>query len=161
VHSPFAVAACAAAAAVIVLGSAAVYARDSHPNLPPTSSSAIFGNLAPGIPCYQAVEYLDHTVGDRYRAWGYTCEQARYYASGKLISDAFSAGSRRRIFDRAGTVMPPVRVLWQRLAPLHVGWMVLPTSLVPAPSALQTGGLFRFVATAGPMRVFAVSPGRP
>jgi Dolichyl-phosphate-mannose-protein mannosyltransferase len=125
---------------------------------PPTSPSAIYAYLAPRVPCYGAAKYLNHVGGKTYRAWGYSCEQAHFYADGRLISDAFSEGSRPRIFDDDGTAMPSAQVLWQRLEPLHVAWMILPTKTAPDPSALEAHGLFHYVTTVGPEEIFRVAP---
>ncbi len=148
------------ACAVIGLWTSFSYVHWVHRNNgdPPTSPSGIDAYLAARIPCYAAAKYLGQVGGKTYRAWGYSCEQARFYADGRLISDAFSEGSRPRIFDDDGTVMPSDRVLWQRLQPLHVAWMILPQKTAPDPSALEAHGLFRYVRTVGPEEVFRVAP---
>jgi hypothetical protein len=110
------------------------------------------------IPCYAVVSYLNSRGGAGYRAWGYTCEQARYYARGRLIGDAFSTGARGRIFDADGAVLPSDHTLWQRLRPLQVQWAILPTGTVPQTSALTARGLFTLAATRGGEDVFRVSP---
>ena len=46
--------------------------------------------------------------------------------------------------------MPGDRVLWQRLAPLRVAWVILPSQVVPDPGVLEAHGLFRYVTTVGP-----------
>jgi len=122
--------------------------------LPPTTPAAVSGFIGARVACYDAVEYLNAHYGSHYRAWGYICEQARYYAHGLLISDVFSTGSRRRVFDSQGNVLPPVRTLWQRLRPLHVRWVILQTSVVPHPAALESGKLFKLEATIGPEYIY-------
>ena len=148
------------ACAVIGLWTSFAYVHWVHRNNgnPPTSPGGIYAYLAPRIPCYAAAKYLNHVAGTNYRAWGYSCEQARFYADGRLISDAFSQGGRPRIFNDDGTVMPSDRVLWQRLEPLHVAWMILPQKTAPNPSDLEAHDLFRYVRTLGPEDVFRVSP---
>ncbi len=145
--------------AVIGLWTSYAYVHSFHHNNgnPPTAPDKIYTYLAGRIPCYAAAKYLNYVAGSSYRAWGYNCEQAHYYANGKLIGDAFSVGSRPRIFDDGGTVMPSDRALWARLQPLDVGWMILPATTVPAPSALESHGLFRYVATIGAEQVFRVT----
>jgi hypothetical protein len=128
-----------------ILHSPASYARDSvdTAGTPPTGSQAVFNYLAVRIPCYPAIEYLNHRYGSAYRAWGYICEEARYFAKGLLIGDVFSTGSRRRVFDDQGNTLPDTQDLWRRLAPLRVRWVILPTLIVPYPSVLETHGLFK------------------
>jgi hypothetical protein len=148
------------ACAVIGLWTSFAYVHWVHRDNgnPPTSPGGIYAYLAPRIPCYGAAKYLNRVGGKNYRAWGYTCEQARFYADGRLISDAFSEGSRPRIFNHDGTALPSDRVLWQRLAPLRVGWMILPTTTAPDPSTLAAHGLFHYLRTIGPEEVFRVTP---
>jgi hypothetical protein len=147
-------------AVLVGLWTSSGYARDYHQSGPPSSNSDTFVYLAIRIPCYRAAQYLNHVAGADYRAWGENCEQAHYYAKGRLISDEFSLGSRSRIFDDTGRVMPRPQVLWQRLAPLHVRWLILSSQTVPRVTVLQASGLFRYVTTQGPERLFAVLPRR-
>jgi hypothetical protein len=123
---------------------------------PPTTSPAVANYLAARIPCYSAVSYLNEVAGVAYRAWGYACEQARYYAHGRLIGDAFSEGSRSRIFDDAGATLPSDYTLWARLTPLDVQWVILPIQNVPHPRALEAHGLFKLASMEGPEYVFLV-----
>ena len=149
-----------AACAVIGLWTSFAYVHWVHHNngSPPTSPGGIYTYLAPRIPCYAAAKYLNQVAGKNYRAWGYSCEQAHYYSDALLIGDAFSDGSRLRIFNDAGSVLPSNQTLWQRLEPLHVAWMILPQKTAPDPSAFAEHGLFRYVRTVGPEEIFRVSP---
>ena len=104
--------------------------------------------LAPRVQCYAQVEYLNQTYGSHYRAWGYACEQSHYYANGLLIGDAFSIGARDRIFNGGGSTLPSPVTLNQRLAPLDVGWAILPVGTPPNPQDLERGGLFKLVEEA-------------
>ena len=122
----------------------------------PTTTSKIADYLRSNIHCYGSVEYLNEHAGPHYRAWAYACEQNRYYATGRLISDAFSTGSRSRIFDAGGAVMPNDETLWRRLEPLHVRWMILPVTAAPQPSALEVHGLFTYVTTIGSEEIFRI-----
>jgi hypothetical protein len=146
-------------AVVVVLWSSGSYALDfrSANGSPPTASGKVYSYLAARIPCYSAVSYLNGHVGSHYRAWGYSCEQAHYYAHGRLIGDQFSIGSRPRIFDANGTALPSDQSLWRRLAPLSVQWAILPVQYVPAPARLEAHGLFTLVSSVGPMDVFRVA----
>ena len=83
------------ACAVIGLWTSFAYVHWVHHNNgnPPTSPGGIYTYLAARIPCYAAAKYLNHVAGRTIRAWGYSCEQARFYADGRLISDAFSQGA--------------------------------------------------------------------
>jgi hypothetical protein len=141
-----------------ILWSSASYALDfrSANGNPPTTRVNIAAYLSSHIPCYAAAGYLNSVAGTEYRAWGYSCEQARYYAHGRLIGDAFSSGSRMRIFDADGIALPTDSTLWRRLAPLDVRWAVLPTATVPNPAILETHQLFALAATVGQMDVFRV-----
>jgi hypothetical protein len=122
----------------------------------PTTSSKMADYLRPKVPCYGAVEYLNEHAGPRYRAWAFACEQDRYFASGRLISDVFSTGSRSRIYDAHGFTMPSDQTLWQRLQPLHVAWMILPATNLPRPAVLDAHGLFEYMTTVGAEDVFRV-----
>ena len=104
--------------------------------------------LALRVGCYSEVAYLNEIHGSHYRVWGYTCEQAHYYAQGLLLGDAFSVGARDRIFNNGGSKLPSPMVLAQRLAPLHVGWIILPSGTPNKPQDLEVGHLFRFVHSA-------------
>jgi hypothetical protein len=42
-------------------------------------------------------------------------------------------------------MLPSVSVFAQRLAPLHVGWVILPSSTPNNPQKLEAGGLFHFI----------------
>jgi hypothetical protein len=147
--------------AVIALGglwSWAGYARyyyDTGP--PPTAAGAIGRFLAPRVGCYSAVAYLNHRLGSRYRAWGFACEQAHYYADGLLIGDAFSVGARDRIFDDGGAVMPRPSVLAARLEPLRVGWVILPAGPPSQPAELQRSNRFRLITSAGGQDVYRLA----
>jgi 4-amino-4-deoxy-L-arabinose transferase-like glycosyltransferase len=148
------------AAAVIGLWSAAGYARSVYAGgRPPVSGSQVDSYVSARVPCFAAVEWLNAHAGGRYRAWGYVCEEARYYARGLLISDTFSAGSRLRIFDNGGSTLPPNATLWRRLAALHAGWAILPAGIPPNPKSLTGGGLFQLAATMGAENVYRVAPG--
>lgn len=144
------------AAAITILHSPASYARSTVSALgtPPTSAQELSDYLNARVMCYGAVEYLNRTAGRHYRAWGYICEEARYFAQGLLISDVFSTGSRMRVFDSQGNVMPSDRILWDRLRPLRVRWVILPTQTVQKPAVLERHGLFTLVKTVGPDYVF-------
>jgi Dolichyl-phosphate-mannose-protein mannosyltransferase len=146
---------------IVILRSAVSYTWNtaSASGRPPTSERNVRSYLSQRIACFGAVEYLNAEFGSGYRAWGYICEQARYFARGLLISDVFSTGSRRRVFDSAGDVMPSDRTLWRRLEPLHVQWVILPTQTVPHPQALQAHGLFTLTRTIGPEYVFRMDGG--
>ncbi len=159
-RGPLPVAVALTACVVLGLWTSVRYARDFHQSGPPTSQADTYVYLAIRIPCFRAVQYLNHLQGADYRAWGESCEQARYYAQGRLISDQFSEGSRLRIFDNFGRTVPSPQILWQRLAPLHVRWVILRSAVVPRPAVLQASGLFRFASTQGPEQVFAVLPRR-
>jgi hypothetical protein len=111
--------------------------------------------LSPRLACYAAVDYLNHHA-QRFRAWAYSCEQDHYYAHGLLISDAFSTGARDRMFDNAGTLLPTPQVLWQRLEPLRVDWIILPLGTPPNPRSLDASGRFRYVATVGSENIYRV-----
>ncbi len=142
---PVIVMACAAAALGCLWASIG-YARTIYDQgFPPISARSVAEYLTPSVTCYADVAYLNRTEGSRYRAWGYACEQARYYANGLLVGDAFSVGARDRIFDDGGSSLPSPSVLAQRLAPLHVGWVILPSGTPSQPQELEAGGLFRFV----------------
>jgi hypothetical protein len=148
------------AAAVVGLWTSAGYARDVYGGgKPPISGHQVDGYLAARIPCYTAVGWLNQFAGPSYRAWGYVCEEVRYYAHGLLISDTFSVGSRPRIFDDDGSTLPSAAVLWQRLAPLHVGWMILPAGTPPNPETLEQGRRFTLVTTTGTADIYRVARG--
>lgn len=95
-------------AAVIAVWTSFGFVHDVHKDYgnPPTSSAGIRAYLSARVDCYGAVDFLNRTVGGGYRAWGFNCEQARYYARGLLIGDAFSTGSRLRIFNHRGGAFP-------------------------------------------------------
>lgn len=144
--------------AVIGLWTSVAYVRDFRRDNgdPPTTRAGIVSYLSARIPCYAAAEWLNGNGGKNYRAWGYACEEAHYYANARLIGDAFSVGSRLRIFNDSGNALPSDRTLWRRLRALDVQWAILPTITVPRPSVLQAHGLFRLVAQQGPMDIFRV-----
>jgi hypothetical protein len=143
---------------VVIMRSSVGYARGvtKTDGLPPTSTAKISGFVGARIPCYPAVQYLNARFGSHYRAWGYICEEARYFAKGTLISDVFSTGSRLRVFDAAGQALPSDRTLWRRLKPLDVQWLILPTQTVTRPSVMGAHGLFALVAKVGPEFIFRV-----
>jgi hypothetical protein len=144
--------------AVIGLWTSVAFVRDFRRDNgdPPTTRSGIVDYLSARIPCYAAAEWLNGNGGKNYRAWGYACEEAHYYANALLIGDAFSAGSRRRIFNDSGAALPSDRTLWRRLQPLDVQWAILPAIRVPRPSVLEAHGLFRLAVQQGPMDIFRV-----
>jgi hypothetical protein len=124
--------------------------------LPPTSEAKVTNYLASELPCYAAVRYLNTHYGHDYRAWGTECESTQYYANGTLISDVFSTGSVLRVF--AGyTNMPPPGIFWDRLKPLNVGWLILPTEAPAVRAEMTAHHLFRFVGTKGPEDLFEVN----
>ena len=145
-------------AAVVILFSSARYERGvlRGRTALPTTSRAIADYLRSNVRCYAAVEYLNTHAGSHYRAWAYACEQNRYYAAGRLISDAFSTGSRSRIFDAGGATLPSDETLWRRLRPLNVGWMILPVKAAPEPRVLEAHGLFTYVTTIGTQEIFQI-----
>jgi hypothetical protein len=148
---------CVAVAAVILFSSAKWERGVLKPRVPlPTTASKMADYLRSKVPCYAAVEYLNAHAGPRYRAWAAVCEEDRYYASGRLISDAFSTGSRTRILDDLGTTLPSDETLWRRLQPLRVGWMLIPITAAPRPTALEAHGLFTYVTTVWGQEVFRV-----
>jgi hypothetical protein len=150
---------CAAAAAAILWTSISfVRWSDISAHGLPTGPAAVEQFLSYQIPCYAAVAYLNSHAGSRYRAWAYSCEQARYYARGRLIGDAFSAGARDRIFNDGGGTLPSKRTLWARLQPLRVGWIILSPTPGSPRKTLGTHGLFTYVTTAGPDYIFKVAP---
>jgi hypothetical protein len=124
----------------------------------PLSAKDVNQYLAYNIPCYAAVRYLNSNAGEHYRAWGYSCEQSRYYANSLLIGDAFSVGARDRIFNDLGAELPSDRTLWLRLRPLRVGWVILNNQPRAAIARLQQHGLFRYVTTQSPEQIFRVAP---
>jgi 4-amino-4-deoxy-L-arabinose transferase-like glycosyltransferase len=123
---------------------------------PPTGNRAIAAYLAPRVECYPEVAYLNRIDGSHYRAWGYACEQSRYYSNGILIGDAFSTGARDRIFNDGGGRVPTPQVLAQRLAPLRVGWVILPAGSPRKPQEMEAGGLFKFVMAADHQDLYKV-----
>jgi hypothetical protein len=151
------------AAAAAILWSSSRYERGfiRGNGTPPTSQARIASYLSARIPCYAAVGWLNSRFGVHYRAWGYQCEQARYYAAGRLLGDAFSTGSRLRVFDEGGTVLPGDRTLWLRLEPLRVRWVILPASAISAPAALGAHGLFALAGRAGTMAIFELRAANP
>ncbi len=151
-----------AAATIAILWSSIGYARTVfQPGGPPTTAEATAAYLTPRVQCYAQVAYLNQTYGSHYRAWGYACEQSRYYANGPLIGDAFSIGARDRIFDGGGSTLPSPATLRQRLTPLHVGWAILPVGTPPNPQDLERGGLFKLVEEAdGDVLYKVMSQGR-
>ena len=135
-----------AAAALGGLWTSIGYARMVYgQGSPPTSGQSVAAYLAPRVQCYAEVAYLNRIDGSRYRAWGYACEQAHYYAQGLLIGDAFSVGAWDRIFNDGGASLPSPYVLAERLGPLHVKWIIVPSGRVVRPKVLEAGGLFKFV----------------
>ena len=148
------------AATIVGLWTSVAFARDNvyDAGEPPITGNEVFDYVAARVPCYPAVEWLNAHAGPHYRAWGYVCEEARYYSAGLLISDTFGLGSRMRIFDNGGATLPPPDVLWHRLAPLRVGWMILPTGVPPNPHALEIGHHFRFVTALGSEFLYRVQP---
>ena len=155
---PLVVAGAAVALGVALLWSSASYGIDfaSNNGAPPTSAADVNGFIAARTPCYPAVVWLNGRLGGHWRAWSYNCEDARYYAKGKLIGDVFSTGSVFRVFND-GLYLPDAHTLWSRLAPLSVRWLILPVSKVPSPRALDQSGYFAFVARVGVMDVFTVT----
>jgi hypothetical protein len=150
---------CLTAAAVVLFSSSRwergiIRARGG----PPTTTEATDAYLLSHVPCYPAIRYLNLHAGSHYRAWAYSCEQDHYYASGRLLGDAFSVGGRLRIFDDHGHTLPSDQTLWRRLAPLDVRWIVLPSFFVSRPETLAEHGLFRYIVTLDSMDVLAVRP---
>jgi hypothetical protein len=126
---------------------------------PPTSGPAVEVYLREQVLCYSAVEWLNDQY-PHYRAWAEGCEGARYYARGLLISDAFSIGARDRVLTQQGT-LPSAGILWERLRPLHVQWVIVPTLPRRTRAQLDARGLFRYETTAGSQEIFSVVPRLP
>ncbi len=147
-----------AATTIVGLWTSVAFARDNvyDGGKPPITGAEVNGYVASRVPCYTAVKWLNGNAGPHYRAWGYVCEEARYYANSLLISDTFGLGSRMRIFDNGGATLPAPDVLWRRLAPLHVGWIILPTGVPPNPHAIEAGHRFRLVAATGAEFIYRV-----
>jgi hypothetical protein len=145
------------ATAVTLLWSSIGYARSVYDQgSPPTTDQAVAAYLAPRVACYAVVSYLNQLYASHYRAWGYSCEQAHYYAQGVLLGDAFSVGARDRIFNDGGNSLPSSDVLAKRLAPLHIGWVILPSGTPSEPRELEVGSLFRLVTSADGFDLYKV-----
>jgi Dolichyl-phosphate-mannose-protein mannosyltransferase len=148
-----------AAAGLACLSPSLVYAHNvRHANgWPPTSPTEIEAYLDRSVPCYTAIVYLNRHAGSTYRAWSPpACERSRFYARGRLIGDVFSAGSVFRIFGSTQTTVPSEATLWQRLEPLHVQWLVLPSGNLTNPHALQHAQRFALVGTFTGIEVFRI-----
>ncbi len=148
------------ASTILGLWTSIAFARDDvyDGGSPPITGQQVDSYVAARVPCFPAVEWLNHDLGSHYRAWAYVCEETRYYAQGLLISDTFSTGSRIRVFDNNGNTLPPAAVLWRRLAPLRVSWMILPAGTPANPATLDSGHLFQLAATAGPNDIYRIEP---
>jgi hypothetical protein len=149
---------CAAAVAATIWTPAhyILWYRDTY-GPPPATPAARVTYLSYFLPCYRAVLWLNQHAGSQYRAWG-ECAGTRYYARGVLIGDAFSIGASDRIFSGYPGSIPPPGILWARLEPLDVRWLILPAMPRPSRALLDRHGLFTFVASAGQEDVFRVMP---
>lgn len=124
--------------------------------LPPTTESTAYSYLVNHVQCYGGLAYLNDRLGSSYTAYGWGCESAKFYASGKYMGDWFGPAGYGRVFD--GVSGPPIRtaLLATRLRALGVTHLLVPTRLHVDPGIMTADGHFRLVYSGDGTDVFQV-----
>jgi len=122
--------------------------------LPPTTESTVRAYLVNHVGCYGGLAYLNDRLGSSYTAYGWGCESANFYASGKYMGDWFGPAGYFRVFD--GMSNPPVQtaLLATRLRALGVTYLLVPNGLGVDPETMTADGHFSLVSSSDGTNVF-------
>jgi hypothetical protein len=122
--------------------------------LPPTTESTVRAYLVNHVLCYEGLAYLNDRLGSSYTAYGWECESANFYASGKYMGDWFGPAGYFRVFD--GVSNPPIQtaLLASRLRALGVTYLIVPNRLGIDPGKMTADGHFRLVSSSDGTDVF-------